>query len=62
MLGIIFGGFINGIENEGLIEISNPLFDFGFAKFRITGSNWLHIRPLLSKGSMRTVFDLFLVI
>jgi len=62
MLGIMFGGLINGIENEGLIQISKPPFAFGFLKLSGKGSNWLQILPFVSKGSIMTAFFLFLTI
>ena len=40
ILGIIFGGFTKGIENENFIQILNPLFVLGFAKFILTGSKY----------------------
>jgi hypothetical protein len=33
MLGIIFGGLINGMLKLGLIQTENPDFDFGAEKF-----------------------------
>lgn len=62
MFGIIFGGLMNGIEKEGLIQIVKPLFVFGLLKFMGIGSNCEHSLPFVSNGSMTTAPCLFLLI
>ena len=59
ILGIMFGGLMNGIEKDGRIASVNEPLAFCFEKFIFTGSNCSHRRPLMSKGSMTTVPLLF---
>lgn len=56
MFGIMFGGFIKGIEKEGLIIMLKPLFVLGGEKFILMGSKDWQRRPFTSNGSMITAF------
>ena len=59
MLGIMFGGLMKGIENEGRIHRVNEPFVIYFEKFIFIGSNCSHKRPFTSNGSMITAPLLF---
>ena len=62
IFGIIFGGLINGILNEGRIQTANALFVFGAEKFISIGSKFSQSRPFASNGSITTAFWLFFYI